>query len=159
MFSVLSVLNTCGFVTEVEGRTVTILPNKRVQPIDVLRTMPYPGFPTDVQAIITPLLSLARGTSIICENLFDGRYKHIAELCRMGADINVMERSAVIKGVKKLHGAAVCASELRGAAALIVAGLAAHGVTVVSGTEYLYRGYEHFAQNLRRMGADITEVD
>ena len=120
--------------------------------------MPYPGFPTDVQSVITPLLSIADGTSIISENLFENRFKHISELNRMGADISVMERNAVIRGVKKLYGANVTAKDLRGAAGLIVAGLCADGTTIVDGIEYLDRGYDRFVENLNSLGADIIYI-
>ena len=158
LISVISVLSRCGFNIVHDNKNVKIYKNKHINSIDLIRTMPYPGFPTDVQSIITPLLCLADGTSIITENLFENRFKHISELNRMGADICVMERNAVIRGVDKLYGANVTASDLRGAAGLIVAGLAADGKTIVDGIEYLERGYENLIENLNDLGADITYI-
>lgn len=156
LISVISVLNRCGFDIVHDNNNIKIFKNNKINSIDLIRTMPYPGFPTDVQSIITPLLCLADGTSIITENLFENRFKHISELNRMGADISVMERNAVIRGVDKLYGANVTATDLRGAAGLIVAGLVADGDTVVDGIEYLERGYDNFVENLNELGAQIT---
>ncbi|MBR0278124.1 MAG: UDP-N-acetylglucosamine 1-carboxyvinyltransferase [Clostridia bacterium] len=158
IISVISVLSNCGFNFECGDKTIKLISNNKIKPIDLIRTMPYPGFPTDVQSIITSLLSLADGTSVICENLFENRFKHVYELNRMGADINVIERNAIIRGVKHLYGANVTASDLRGAAGLIVAGLAAKGKTTVDGIEYLERGYEGFVENLNKLGADIIYI-
>ena len=155
LISVVSVLNRCGFKTENDEKNIKIYKTRKINSVDLIRTMPYPGFPTDVQSIITPLLCVADGTSIITENLFENRFKHISELNRMGADICVMERNAVIRGVDKLYGANVTASDLRGAAGLIIAGLMAEGNTVVDGIEYLERGYENFIENLNKLGAHI----
>ena len=130
--------------------------NDKIKAVDLIRTMPYPGFPTDVQSILTPLLCIADGMSIITENLFENRFKHICELNRMGADISIMERNAVIRGVDKLYGTNVTASDLRGAAGLIIAALYADGTTVIDGIEYLERGYENFVENLCNLGAKIT---
>ena len=158
LMSVISVLSRCGFKFEFGYDFVKILKSPSVNSVDLIRTMPYPGFPTDVQSVITPLLSIADGTSIISENLFENRFKHISELNRMGADISVMERNAVIRGVKKLYGANVTAKDLRGAAGLIVAGLCADGTTIVDGIEYLDRGYDRFVENLNSLGADIIYI-
>ena len=158
LMSVISVLSRCGFSFEFGYDFIKILKSPCVNSVDLIRTMPYPGFPTDVQSVITPLLSIADGTSIISENLFENRFKHISELNRMGADISVMERNAVIRGVKKLYGANVTAKDLRGAAGLIVAGLCANGTTIVDGIEYLDRGYDRFVENLNSLGDDIIYV-
>ncbi len=155
LVAVISILKRCGFNIVYDDKNIKIYRNIKINSVDLIRTMPYPGFPTDVQSIITPLLCLADGTSIITENLFENRFKHISELNRMGADICVMERNAVIRGVDKLYGANVTASDLRGAAGLIVAGLVADGDTVVDGIEYLERGYENFIENLNDLGAEI----
>ena len=156
LVSVISILNRCGFNTECDKNNIKIYKADKVKSIDLIRTMPYPGFPTDVQSVITPLLCIANGMSIITENLFENRFKHICELNRMGADISVMERNAVIRGVDKLYGTNVTATDLRGAAGLIIAGLYADGITVVDGIEYLERGYENFIENLCELGAEIT---
>ena len=156
LVSVISILNRCGFNIEHDNFNIKIYKNNNINSVDLIRTMPYPGFPTDVQSIITPLLCVADGTSIINENLFENRFKHVCELNRMGADICVIERNAIIRGVDKLYGANVTATDLRGAAGLIIAGLMADGITVVDGIEYLERGYENFIENLNKLGADIT---
>jgi len=155
LIAVISILNRCGFDIVHDNNNIKICSNSNIKSIDLIRTMPYPGFPTDVQSIITPLLCLADGTSIITENLFENRFKHISELNRMGADVCVMERNAIIRGVDKLYGTNVTASDLRGAAGLIVAGLAAEGDTVVDGVEYLERGYDSLVENLNSLGAKI----
>ena len=156
LISVISVLNRCGFEISQANNVIKIYKTQKIKSPDLIRTMPYPGFPTDVQSIITPLLCVADGMSIITENLFENRFKHICELNRMGADISVMERNAIIRGVRKLYGTNVTATDLRGAAGLIVAGLYADGVTVIDGIEYLERGYENFIENLNELGAEIT---
>ncbi len=156
LVSVISILNRCGFNTECDKNNIKIYKTDKIKSIDLIRTMPYPGFPTDVQSVITPLLCIANGMSIITENLFENRFKHICELNRMGADISIMERNAVIRGVDKLYGTNVTATDLRGAAGLIIAGLYADGITVVDGIEYLERGYENFIENLCELGAEIT---
>ena len=158
IMAVISVLSRCGFEFDFDNNCISIHGSDNINSIDIIRTMPYPGFPTDVQSIITPLLSVADGTSIICENMFENRFKHIYELNRMGADISVMERTAIIRGVDKLYGANVKAMDLRGAAGLIVAGLCADGNTVVDGIEYLDRGYDNFIENLNSLGADIIYI-
>ncbi len=158
LFSVMFVLQQCGVGLKFEDDWVRVLKSDKIKSIDLLRTMPYPGFPTDVQSVISPLLSIANGTSIISENLFESRFKHINELNRMGADISVMERNAVIRGVDKLYGANVKAMDLRGAAGLIVAGLCADGDTVIDGIEYLERGYDSFIENLNSLGAEINYI-
>lgn len=158
LISVISVLGRCGFNIDHDAYNIKIHKTNKVNSVDLIRTMPYPGFPTDVQSIITPLLCIADGTSIITENLFENRFKHISELNRMGADICVMERNAIIRGVEKLYGANVTACDLRGAAGLIVAGLAADGITIVDGIEYLERGYENFIENLNKLGAKIIYI-
>ena len=156
LLSVISVLNRCGFQMQYEKNKIRIYKNDKIKAVDLIRTMPYPGFPTDVQSILTPLLCIADGMSIITENLFENRFKHICELNRMGADISIMERNAVIRGVDKLYGTNVTASDLRGAAGLIIAALYADGTTVIDGIEYLERGYENFVENLCKLGAKIT---
>jgi UDP-N-acetylglucosamine 1-carboxyvinyltransferase len=128
-------------------------------PIDFIRTLPYPGFPTDAQSPLMTVLSVAAGTSIIVENMFENRFKHVAELNKMGADIVVDGRIAVIRGVKKLSSAKVLATDLRGAAALIIAALNADGVTEIDGIYHLDRGYDQFEQNLVKLGAVIERVD
>ena len=123
-----------------------------------VKTMPYPGFPTDMQAQIMTLLALAQGTSVISETIFENRFMHVFELQRMGADIEVEGRTAVVRGVDKLSGAPVMASDLRASAGLILAGLAADGETVMSRVYHLDRGYSGFEKKLKALGADIKRI-
>ncbi len=120
-----------------------------------VKTLPYPGFPTDAMPPMMSLLTLASGTSVISEGVYESRFKHVDELQRMGTNIRVEGRSAVIEGVEQLHGAPVQATNLRAGASLIVAGLAAQGETRVSGVEHVERGYEYLREKLRFLGADI----
>ncbi|MDP4092173.1 MAG: UDP-N-acetylglucosamine 1-carboxyvinyltransferase [Bacillota bacterium] len=131
----------------------------RPRAIDIIRTLPYPGFPTDMQAQMVAYLSIARGTSIMVETVFENRYKHVDELLRMGANIKLEGRLAVIKGVKKLNGASVTARDLRGGAALIIAGLAAEGDTTINGLHHVERGYEDIDIKLAQIGAKINKID
>ena len=117
--------------------------------------MPYPGFPTDMQAIMMALLSIAEGTSVFEENIFESRYKHVDALNKMGADIKVYGKIAVVEGVKKLYGTEVEATDLRGGAAMIIASLAAEGTTVISNINHIDRGYENIEYLLSSVGADI----
>lgn len=126
--------------------------------VKTIRTMPYPGFPTDAQAVVMAALTKARGTSVVIENIFCSRYRHVDELVRMGADIKTEGKVAVIQGVKKLYGARVRATDLRGGAALVLAGLAAQGETEVENLCYIDRGYENMEKFLRGVGADISRM-
>ena len=120
-----------------------------------VKTMPYPGFPTDMQPQIAAVLCLAEGTSILTEGIWDNRYRYADEFRRMGANIQVDGKIAVIEGVRQLTGAPVCACDLRAGAAMIVAGLAAHGITEVDQVYYIERGYENIVEKLSKLGADI----
>ena len=122
-----------------------------------IKTMPHPGFPTDMQPQITTLLCLAEGTSIVTEDIFNNRFRYVDELRRMGADISVDGKVAVIEGVGSLMGAPVTAPDLRAGAALVIAGLAAHGVTEIEDIYHIERGYEEIEQKLRNLGADIVK--
>ena len=117
--------------------------------------MPYPGFPTDMQSIFGALLITAKGTSVITENIFESRYKYTQELIRMGAKINVEGRIAIIKGTKKIQGTNVVATDLRGGASLVIAGLYANGVTQIDNIHYILRGYEKMDEKLKKVGAKI----
>ncbi len=124
-----------------------------------VRTAPYPGFPTDAQAPLMAALAKSRGTTVFVENIFESRYRHVAELMRMGADIRVEGRVAVVCGVEALRGAAVRATDLRGGAAMVVAGLGAEGETRITGLEHIDRGYQDLEETLRSLGADIKRID
>jgi UDP-N-acetylglucosamine 1-carboxyvinyltransferase len=130
---------------------------KRIRAADVV-TREYPGFPTDMQAQLMVLLSLADGTSVISENIFENRFMHVPELDRMGADISIQGPAAVVRGVKRLSGAPVMATDLRASASLVLAGLRAEGRTVVSRVYHLDRGYERLERKLRGLGAQIRRV-
>ena len=123
-----------------------------------VKTLPYPGYPTDMQPQIGVVLALAKGTSTITESIFENRFKYVDELVRMGADIKVEGNTAIINGVSKLAGAQVSAPDLRAGAALVIAGLAAEGITIVDDIVYSQRGYERFEEKLRNLGAEIEKV-
>jgi UDP-N-acetylglucosamine 1-carboxyvinyltransferase len=131
--------------------------SRRIRSIDV-KTAPYPGFPTDMQAQLMVLMSLSKGLSVISETIFENRFIHVSELKRMGADIRIQGNSAVIQGVENLSGAQVMATDLRASASLVLAGLAAEGVTEVSRVYHLDRGYEGLDQKLSKLGAHIKRV-
>lgn len=123
-----------------------------------VKTLPYPGYPTDMQPQIGVALALAEGTSIVTESIFENRFKYVDELIRMGANIKVEGNTAVIYGTEKLTGARVSAPDLRAGAALVIAGLAAEGITIVDDIQYIQRGYEYFEDKLRSLGAEIERV-
>ncbi len=158
LVSVMDKLREAGvrFEDTADGGLRVIGP-KKINATDV-KTLPYPGFPTDLQAPITTLLALASGTSIITETIFEKRFAHVAELIRLGANITIDGRSAVIKGTSRLLGAPVMSSDLRNSAALIIAGLAAGGTTEVYRIYHLDRGYERMEQKLAALGADIRRA-
>jgi len=133
---------------------IRVVSNGRVKAVDI-KTLPYPGFPTDMQAPMMALLSVARGTSIVIETIFENRFMHVAELKRMGANIKIEGRSAIIEGRKKLTGTHIQATDLRAGAALILAGLKAQGETVISNAYHIDRGYERIEQKLSALGAVI----
>jgi UDP-N-acetylglucosamine 1-carboxyvinyltransferase len=157
--SLISNLRETGCSINTRGSDLHIIGPIRPYALDILRTLPYPGFPTDMQAQMVAMLSIARGTSIIVETVFENRYKHVGELLRMGANIKLEGRLAVIKGVRKLKGANVCARDLRGGAALVLAGLAAEGETVITGVKHIERGYECLEKKLLGVGAAIRRID
>jgi UDP-N-acetylglucosamine 1-carboxyvinyltransferase len=152
-----SKLKESGVQIEIDGDTMKVTADRKLNPIDIT-VLPYPGFPTDLQPQITAVMSLADGTSLITENVFGARFRYVDELVRMGANIRVEGRSAVVKGVKRLTGAAVIAPDLRAGAALVLAGLAAEGKTVIEGVHYIDRGYERIEEKLSALGADITRI-
>ena len=121
-------------------------------------TNPYPGFPTDMQAQVMALLAIADGTSKIIETIFENRFMHVPELCRMGADINVSGSSALVRGVHSLSGAQLMATDLRASVSLVLAGLAAEGETIVNRVYHLDRGYEKVEENLASCGGEIERI-
>lgn len=123
-----------------------------------VKTLVYPGFPTDLQQPMSSLLTIAQGTGVITETIFEGRFKHVDELKRMGANIKVEGRVAIIQGVEKLMGAKVSASDLRAGAALVIAGLLAEGETEIENVHYIHRGYDHLYEKLTALGAKIRKV-
>ncbi|MCK5512876.1 MAG: UDP-N-acetylglucosamine 1-carboxyvinyltransferase, partial [Deltaproteobacteria bacterium] len=147
-------LEEIGLKISIRDRSVRVVGNSSLKSTDV-KTLPYPGFPTDMQAQIMTLLCLAEGSSIISETIFSDRFMHVGELKRMGADIRLERNSAVVNGVKKLNGAPVMATDLRASASLVLAGLAARGVTEVSRIYHLDRGYELMEEKLSQLGANI----
>lgn len=124
-----------------------------------IKTLPYPGFPTDMQPQMATALAISQGTSIVSESIFENRFKYVDELVRMGASIKVESNTAIIDGVEKLTGATVCALDLRAGAALVIAGLVAEGFTTVEQIESVERGYECFEQKLRELGAYMEKID
>lgn len=160
MMSFIPVLESMGCrVYAYGGGKLFLSCRKRLTAPPTVRTMPYPGFPTDIQALFTALCSTAEGTSVFVETIFENRFRHAAELMRLGAQIKVEGRVAVIEGVSRLTGAKLCAAELRGGAALVTAALAAEGTSEISGISYIDRGYENIEQALRSVGADIRKVN
>jgi UDP-N-acetylglucosamine 1-carboxyvinyltransferase len=157
--SIISLLRESGCKITVKDGTLLVGGPARLRAIDIVRTLPYPGFPTDMQAQFVAMLSVARGTSIMVETVFENRYKHVGELLKMGANIKLEGRIAVIKGVKRLTGASVCARDLRGGAALVLAGLAADGETVISDIKHIDRGYDSIEKKLRQAGASIQRIN
>jgi UDP-N-acetylglucosamine 1-carboxyvinyltransferase len=134
---------------------ITVKSNERLKGVNI-KTLPYPGFPTDVQQPMSTLLTISNGRSIINESIYESRLKHVDELKKMGANINVEGRIAIIDGVEKLTGAHVKATDLRAGAALVIAGLVAEGVTTVEGIQHIDRGYPNIEKKFRMLGADIT---
>ncbi len=151
---ILNKLDEVNCKLNISNNEIEIIAPKRVKAVDI-KTMPYPGFPTDMQSIFGALLITAKGTSVITENIFESRYKYTQELIRMGAKINVEGRIAIIKGTKKIQGTNVVATDLRGGASLVIAGLYANGVTQIDNIHYILRGYEKMDEKLKKVGAKI----
>jgi UDP-N-acetylglucosamine 1-carboxyvinyltransferase len=154
MEAVVNKLREAGMEILREDDGTRAIGNKRIKSVDI-KTLPYPGFPTDMQAQIMVLMTLARGLSVISETIFENRFIHVGELRRMGADIKIEGNSAIINGVKGLSGAPVMATDLRASASLVLAGLAAEGETDVSRVYHLDRGYEKLVEKVSSLGAHI----
>lgn len=152
---IIAKLQEAGVAIFEEGEGIRVIGNEEITPI-AIKTLPYPGFPTDMQAQIMALLTVAKGTGIITENVFENRFMHVDELKRMGAQIKIEGRAAVVEGISRLTGAPVKATDLRAGAALVLAGLAAEGATDVSEIYHIDRGYENIVGKLQGLGAKIT---
>lgn len=155
-------LMECG-VTVTEGDDgrdffIRVSADKRPRAVNI-KTLPYPGFPTDLQQPMMALLATAEGNSFIMENIFENRFNHVPELAKMGASISISSRTATVEGVEKLYGAPLCASDLRAGAALVIAALAAEGESTISQIHFIDRGYEFLEHKLRALGADITRIE
>ena len=156
--AVLACLEEAGCDLHTGPDRVVLTSRAPLRGISSVRTAPYPGFPTDAQAILMAALAGGEGATLFVENIFDSRYRHVDELRRMGANIQLAGRAAMVSGVGRLHGAAVRAADLRGGAALVVAALGAEGTGQVSGLRHIRRGYEALEKNLRALGADIILI-
>ena len=156
--SLTSKLAESGAEIEIDGSDVTVRSDGKLRAPGCIETRPYPGFPTDLQAPFGVLASVAEGTTVVVENIFETRFKHVAELTKMGASVKVKDKVAVFTGVKTLSGAETTAMDLRGGAALVVAGLKAQGTTVVNDIHHIERGYEAPEKVLSSLGADIVKV-
>jgi UDP-N-acetylglucosamine 1-carboxyvinyltransferase len=150
-------LQLAGARIDMEGHSIRVQGGPSLSGVDI-KTLPYPGFPTDMQAQFMVLMAVARGTSLISETIFENRFIHVSELRRMGADITISGNSALVKGVPGLSGAPVMATDLRASACLILAGLVAENTTEVHRVYHLDRGYEHLENKFRELGASIRRV-
>lgn len=156
--SIIAKFKEAGATIYSNSSSIKVSGPKKVNAIEMLQTLPYPGFPTDMQAQVMSLLSIASGTSIISETVFENRFKHAEELSRMGANIKTFGKVAVINGVRELTGAKTSAKDLRGGASLVLAGLVAKGTTEIKNIYHIERGYEDFHLRLRDLGADIVKT-
>ena len=151
-------LKECGVKIQVNGDSMIVDGTGKKKPVDI-KTLPYPGFPTDMQPQMMSLLSLIEGSSVITETVFENRFMHVAELVRMGASIKIDGRTAILDGVSNLTGCEVKATDLRAGAAMILAGLVAHGETEIGELYHIDRGYTNIEEKFRKLGADIYRVD
>ncbi len=154
MESITAKLREIGIPVEVTDDSITVSGADNYRGTEI-RTNPYPGFPTDMHPQFSALLALSKGISTVSEGIFSTRFRYAGELNKMGADIEIIESSAHINGVESLHGAEVKAHDLRAGACLVIAGLAAHGITTITNIEYIERGYENLIEKLKKLGADI----
>ena len=154
-FALINKLKHCGVKIINKKNNLIIKSSGKPLSMESIETMPYPGFPTDLQSQVLTLQTISKGTSVIRENLFETRYKICTELIKMGADITLKDKTAIVKGVQKLYGASVIASDLRGGAGLVIAGLKAEGYTTIHDILHIDRGYFHIENDLSRLGAKI----
>jgi UDP-N-acetylglucosamine 1-carboxyvinyltransferase len=155
--AVIDALQNCGYRVAVDDKSVSVSPNGVAKPVD-LATEAYPGFPTDMQAQYMALATQADGTSIITENIFENRFMHALEMVRMGANIKIEGRRAVVRGKSPLSAAAVLASDLRASASLVLAALVAEGESIIDRVYHIDRGYENIEEKLRGVGAQIRRI-
>ncbi len=158
LYSLISKIKNSACNLDIKDDKIHLKVNSRM-PCLKIETMPYPGFPTDLQPQLVSFLSVCDGTSLVTENLFETRFKHIPELIKMGADITVKDSLAIIKGVKSLSGAEVMATDLRAGASLVLAGLKANGYTIVDGVNHINRGYENLMEELNSINANIKLIE
>ncbi|MBO8159637.1 UDP-N-acetylglucosamine 1-carboxyvinyltransferase [Thermosyntropha sp.] len=154
IYPIIAKLQETGAIVKETESGILVKSREKIRPVDI-KTLPYPGFPTDMQSQMMALLCLAEGSSVIVENVFENRFQVVDELKRMGASIKVEGHTAVVEGVKKLYGATVKATDLRAGAALILAGLAAEGQTTIEDAIHIFRGYENIEQKFNSLGAKI----
>ena len=141
------------------GNVIALESSGNLAALDLVRTSPYPGFPTDMQPQLVALLSKCKGTSVVVETVFENRFRYTEQLMKLGADISIQGRAAIIRGVDKLRGAQLEARDLRGGAALVIGALAAEGTSSISGVGYIDRGYERMEKVLAGVGANIKRVE
>ena len=153
---VTTALHQAGCCLQCREDSITLRSRGQLRSLPPVRTYPYPGFPTDAQPVLMAALLRAKGATMFVENIFENRYRHAAELTRMGADIRLEGKVALVNGVERLYGAEVHATDLRGGAALTVAALQAEGTTTIRNIHHILRGYEDITRDLRALGADIT---
>lgn len=158
LYSLISKIKNSACNLTVKNDKIHLKVNSRMPALSI-ETMPYPGFPTDLQPQLVSLLSVSKGTSVVTENLFETRFKHIPELIKMGAKITVKDKLAIIEGVEKLSGAEVLATDLRAGASLVLAGLNASGYTIVDGINHINRGYENLYEELNSINANIKLIE
>lgn len=154
---VIAKMTECGVVINEKNDCIAVSCQKKITSKDI-KTLPYPGFPTDMQGLFCSLMTIADGTSMIVETIFENRFMHISELNKMGANIKIDGRTAVIEGVGRLNGAKVNSTDLRAGGALVVAGLCANGETEIDNYFHIERGYENFVEKLTKLGADILTI-
>ena len=152
-------LDKTACVIEAKNDTIKVISDGKPIALGKVETSVYPGLPTDLQAQILALSSISKGSSMIVENVFESRFKHVPELVKMGADVHVKDRVAFVRGVERLYGASVSGMELRGTASLVLAGLVAEGYTTVSNIRHVDRGYKNIENDLASLGADIKRID
>ena len=157
VLTALAYLSNAGCVVRTSLNSIWLKAPDRLKELGIIRTQPYPGFPTDMQAVMMATAMGADGTSVFVENIFDSRFRHVEELRKLGADISTQGKTAVVSGVERLHGADLCCTDLRGGAAVVLGAMAAEGASTVRELSHIDRGSERFAENLTQLGVDIKE--